>query len=158
DPAGDDDGGQGERQQAEFDADARDLEEIAQREKVLRDRRKKCDLAGQRHEQNRHRGQTGVRPHRRCVKIVTPSAATAARMIAPCSARSQYALAPRNVSAGPIAPSRTTPRSVPTRVPLPPVIAAPPTTTEAMTFISSPRPALLGIWLKRTEFSSAASP
>ncbi len=43
-------------------------------------------------------------------------------------------------------------------LPRPPVIAVPPTTTAAITFSSSPRPALLGIWLKRTEFSSAASP
>ena len=43
-------------------------------------------------------------------------------------------------------------------VPRPPVIAAPPTTTAAITFISRPRPALLGIWLKRTALSTAASP
>ena len=41
--------------------------------------------------------------------------ATAARMIAPWIARSQYALTPRNVSAGPIAPSSTTPSSVPAK-------------------------------------------
>ena len=38
-------------------------------------------------------------------------------------ARSQYALTPRNVSAGPIAPSSTTPSRVPATVPRPPVIA-----------------------------------
>ena len=87
------------------------------------------------------------------------STATAARMIAPWIARSQYALTPRNVSAGPIAPSRTTPSSVPaTACRGRRVIAAPPTTTAAITFISRPRPALLGIWLKRTALSSAASP
>jgi hypothetical protein len=35
---------------------------------------------------------------------------------------------------------------------------APPTTTDAITFISRPMPALLGIWLKRTALSTAASP
>ena len=36
----------------------------------------------------------------------TASIATAARMIAPWMARSQYALTPRNVSAGPIVPEQ----------------------------------------------------
>ena len=39
-------------------------------------------------------------------------------------------------------PSSTTPSTVPAIVPRPPVIAAPPTTTAAMTFISRPRPVL----------------
>ena len=51
-----------------------------------------------------------------------------------------------------------TPTTVPVTVPRPPVIAAPPTTTDAITFISSPSPVLLGIWLKRTELTSAARP
>ena len=67
------------------------------------------------------------------------------RMMPPCRARSQYGLAPRNVRAGPIMPSSTTPNTVPAIVPRPPVIAVPPTTTAAMTCISSPIPALLGI-------------
>src|SRR5262245_27255646 len=57
-----------------------------------------------------------------------------------------------------MAPSRTTPRTVPKMLPFPPVMAAPPTTTAAMTFISSPKPVLLGIWLNRTELSVAARP
>ena len=43
-------------------------------------------------------------------------------------------------------------------VPRPPVMATPPTTTAAITCISRPIPALLGIWLKRTAFSKAAQP
>ncbi len=41
-------------------------------------------------------------------------------MIKPCSARSQRASAPRNVSAGPAVLSSSTPSSVPTSVPRPP--------------------------------------
>ena len=62
------------------------------------------------------------------------------------------------MSAGPIAASRTTPSTVPSTLPVPPVTEAPPTTTDAITFISRPMPALLGIWLKRTALSTAASP
>ena len=43
-------------------------------------------------------------------------------------------------------------------MPRPPRIADPPTTTAAITFSSIPNPALLGIWLKRTELRSAAQP
>ena len=41
-------------------------------------------------------------------------------MIAPWIARSQYALTPRNVSAGPMAASSTTPSTVPVTLPVPP--------------------------------------
>ena len=55
-----------------------------------------------------------LRPRRaRAADRRSASIATAARMMAPWIARSQYALTPRNVSAGPIAPSRTTPSTVP---------------------------------------------
>ncbi len=57
-----------------------------------------------------------------------------------------------------MAPSRATPSTVPRIVPLPPVIAVPPTTTAAIVFISRPRPVLLGIWLNRAALSNAARP
>ena len=95
---------------------------------------------------------------RRDVEWRSPSAAMAIRMMPPWIARSQYALTPRKVSAGPIAASRVTPSTVPATLPVPPVTEVPPTTTAAITFISRPRPALLGIWLKRTALSTAASP
>ncbi len=65
---------------------------------------------------------------------------------------------PTNVRAVPIVPSSAAPMSVPTRVPRPPVIAAPPTTTAATAFNSSPMPALLGTAENRTAFKSAANP
>ena len=45
---------------------------------------------------------------------------------------------------GPMVPRRPTPTRVPRRVPRPPRIAVPPTTTAATAFSSSPSPALLG--------------
>jgi hypothetical protein len=52
DPAGDDDRRERDGEQAELDAEPRDLEEISQREKVRRNRREEEDLAGQRQQQH----------------------------------------------------------------------------------------------------------
>ena len=84
--------------------------------------------------------------------------ATAARMIAPCAAFSQYGLMPAKISAVPIVPSSATPISVPASVPRPPVMAVPPMTTAVMHFSSRPSPALAGTSWKRTVASSAPIP
>src|SRR4030095_3260384 len=102
------------------------------------DRREQRDLSTERDEQQ---------PHLKT---------TAARMIAPWIARSQYAFTPRTVSAGPIAPSSPTPSTVPPSVARPPRIAAPPTTAAAITFISRPSPELLGTCVKRAALTTAA--
>ena len=79
-------------------------------------------------------------------------------MMAPCSARSHAAGAPRKVSAGPTVASSATPASVPVSDPRPPETAVPPTTTAAITDSSRPMPALAWTSMNCTAESSAASP
>ncbi len=148
DAAGDDDRRQRDGQQPELHAEPGDLEEVADGEESSARRRRRArsrasaseDAAIRRSAtsapRQAMRGQARLR--RRAARAWVAgrcrhaSIATAARMIAPCSARSQYAFTPRNVRAGPIAPSRMTPSSVPANVPRPPRIAVPPTTTAAI--------------------------
>src|SRR5207342_375317 len=130
DPARDDDRRQRDGEQAELDAEPRHLEEVAEGEKVRRDQREKQRLGGQHQEEHplavrepplpprRHARARAIAPlTRACAEWRSPSTAMASRMMPPWIARSQYALTPRNVSAGPMAARRTTPSTVPATVP-----------------------------------------
>ena len=97
DAAGDDDRRQRHREQAELDAQARDLEDVAGGEEVRRDRREDHDLGGEREQQaaircpgralaTAWRSRARLRP---ALARAAASAATAARMIAPWIACSQ---------------------------------------------------------------------
>ena len=55
-------------------------------------------------------------------------------------------------------PNSSRPSIAPATVPRPPEIETPPTTAAAITFSSSPIPALLGIWWNRTALNIAANP
>ena len=102
-------------------------------------------------------------------RLSTISDASAAKIIPPCivllgtigTALTFAGINPfweKAIQGGvPIVPSKKIPISVPIKVPRPPVIIVPPTTTAAMAFISKPIPELLGIELNRIAFSKAAS-
>src|SRR5262249_7001219 len=147
DPARHDDRRHRDGQQTELDAEPRHFESVADRQEVRREQTEHGDFDDDDREQDRlgprsravHAGRgrsARLKGSRSRIRLWIASTAIAASTIPPCSARSQYALTPANVSAGPTPPSSTTPSTVPATVPRPPVTTAPPTTAAAITCIS----------------------
>src|SRR5439155_13676217 len=122
DAAGQNDGRESDSEQTDLGARAHDLACVGDRQKIRSDNAEHHDLDAEAHGKNafvRH-WFAAEACRRRTSRAATASAATAARTIAPSSARSQYASVPRNTSAGPAVASSRTPMSEPTREPRPP--------------------------------------